>query len=113
MDSALHDAEERLPLGLVVGLRAAVEPGEGSADPRLHGAPLRRKGRALGEGHDDVGAERVLDLDGALGSELHLASVHLVLEANAPFVDLLVRQGKDLEAAAVGQDVSVPAHEGV
>ena len=88
--AALHDPEERLP-ALVPGVRreAALQPGQGAAHAAARERLVGRERRALVEGHHDVGAERVLDLDGALGREVHLAPVDLVLEAHAAVRDLL------------------------
>ena len=73
MDAALHDAEQRLPIpALALGVRghAALEPAQRAAHPRAGLRLVGWEGRALVEGHDDIGAQGVLDLDGALGREI-------------------------------------------
>src|SRR5690606_33284679 len=84
---------------------APAEPTRGAGERSLHVAPLRRRGRALVEGHDDVGAQPLLDLDGALGGEHVRAPIQMALKARALLGDpALLRQAEDLEAPAVGED---------
>ena len=111
--AALHDPEQRLVAAARVRLRAALEPRERAAHARARELLVGRVRRALVERHDDVGAERVLDLDRALGRELDRRAVDLALEAHAAVGDLGLRQREHLEAAAVGEDRAVPAHERV
>ena len=75
----------------------------------------RRPGDAFVELHDDVGPKLVgLDFDGALGGEPMARAVDVALEGDA-----LLAQAADLgerhhlEAAGVGEDRPVPAHEAV
>ena len=56
-------------------------------------------GRAFIEGHDDVGTEFVLNLDGALRSEIHFLASDFVLERRGLVGDFDAGQGEDLEAA--------------
>ncbi len=66
----------------------------------------------LVEGHRHVGAEQCLDLHRALGREAVRRAVEVRGEGDPVVVDApQVRQREDLEAARVGQDRSVPAHE--
>ena len=62
--------------------------------------------------HRDIGAKVLLDLDADLGRQIDQRSVDVRAKFSALFGDLCqLRQGKDLEAAAVGQHGFVPAHE--
>ena len=71
-------------------------------------------GRALVERHDDVRAERLLDLDRALRGEEPPAPVEVRLEAGALLGDLpALGEAVDLEAARVGEERAVPGHEPV
>ena len=73
-----------------------------------------RIGRAFVELHLNVGAEKVLHLDGALGHQVVKGSVDVGPERDAPFgngAELAKRH--DLVAAGVGQDRPIPAHEAV
>ena len=74
---------------------------------------LGRIGDALVELHRDVGADAVgLDLDRAFGRQDVFGAVDVAGEGDGLFLDLGdAGQGHDLEAAAVGQDRLVPAHE--
>ena len=113
VDAALHDAEEGL-IGARVGGLAALGPAVGA----LHGRPgvglVGLRWRALVEGHDDVGTQLLLDLDGSLRREAVERAVDVRLEDRALLVQATqVPQAKDLEAAAVGEDRVRPAHEAV
>ena len=90
----------------------------GPAQRQLHGALglllLGRQLDALVELHLDVGAEQALDLDRALRRQHVRRAVDVRLEAHALLAHLAdLGQRHDLEAAAVGEDRPVPAHEGV
>jgi hypothetical protein len=111
--AALHDPEQRLAAAARVLLRAALEPASVRRTPVRASALVGRIRRALVERHDDVGAERLLDLDRALGVSSSGRAVDLAREAHAAVGDLGLRQREHLEAAAVGEDRSVPAHERV
>ena len=110
--ATLNDAKERL-VGAGVGGVAALRP----AARELHGArDLGARGRvahALVELHHDVGAQLLGDVHVVLGRPgdpaavvVHRAEAHAVV---GELAELLV--GEDLEAAGVGEDGAVPAHE--
>jgi hypothetical protein len=90
------------------------QPARGAGQRLLQVGPVLGGGRALVEGHDDVGAERLLDVDGALGGEEQVAPVQVGLEGGALLGDFaLLRQAEHLEAAAVGEHGAVPGDEAV
>ena len=70
------------------GVAAADEPALGARQRVLVVGALRQRGRALVEGHDDVGAERLLDLDGALRGEEVARAVEVGAEGDALLGDL-------------------------
>jgi hypothetical protein len=71
-------------------------------------------GRALVEDHHDVRAQRVLDLHRILGTMNSLSPLIGDWKRTPSFADLAqVAQAEHLEAAGVGQDRAVPAHEAV
>ncbi len=69
-------------------------------------------GGAFVEGHDDVGAEVVLDFDSFLGSEVVGGAVDVGFEGDAVVVDFDAvfgaAEGENLEAARVGEDWAIP-----
>ncbi len=67
-----------------VGLHAALHPAEGPSHAGASEPFIGGKRSALVEGHDDVGAQGVLDLDGPLGRQLQGGAVDLVAEADPP-----------------------------
>jgi len=72
----------------------------------------RRQLHAFVELHGNVGAEQVLNLDGAFGSKLHAGAVEMGAEGNA-FVLHLAQAGErhDLEAAGIREDGVGPVHK--
>jgi hypothetical protein len=111
-EPALHDPEEALILAPMGGLAARL-PARGPLDAL--GAPglVDAVGEALVEDHGDVGAERLLDLHGALGRQEGLAPVHLVGEGHALLVHLRFLEGEYLEPARVREDRDGDAHHPV
>ena len=76
-----------------------------------HG-PVGLAGRALIEGHDDVRAQRALDVHYAFGREQVARAVDVTLEEHTIVAHLVDgRQTEHLEAARVGQDGHWPMHE--
>ena len=74
--ATLNDPEQRsLARALGVGRLRAAGPAQGQCERALRCLSRGRIGQALVEGMDDVGAERVLDLDGPLGCEEMRGSV--------------------------------------
>src|SRR5690606_11227633 len=104
-----------------VAAEGAGEPGAGVASGGVAEAGLVDGGGgrvdgggAVVEGHDDVGPDVVLGLDGGLGGEADGGAVDDGLEGDAVVVDGVdVGHGVGLVAAGVGEDGPVPAHEGV
>ncbi len=113
VDAALHDAEKGLPLRPVVHRETPLHPVQRAPDTGACHRLIGRVGSALVEGHDDVGAECVLDLDRALGREVQDRAVHLVAEAHALVADFPFWQREHLEAAAIREDGSLPGHHPV
>ena len=75
-------------------------------------ASRRGKGGAFVQHHLDVGAQQALDFHRAFGREKFLRAVDMRLEAHALFGDLAqLRQRHHLEAAGIGEDRPLPAHE--
>lgn len=65
--------------------------------------------RAFIKEHDDVGAQIALDFHGGLGANEGGCAVEVVLEMDTLLGDLAeFGEGEDLEAAAVGEDRTVP-----
>ena len=118
-DGALDDGEECLVV-TVARLRGAVvrEGTLGPADrPRVRPGRLggvHRRRRQLVEHHHDVGADVALRVHDRLGREKQRVAVEVALEADAVLGDLAdVGEREHLEAAGVGQNGAVPAHEPV
>src|SRR5690606_18042345 len=98
------DAEEVGSALAIPGADAALHPPRGPRQRGLVVGAGALRGRALVEGHDDVGTERLLHLDRDLGREALEASVDVGAESDAVLVDLAGgREGVDLEAAGVGE----------
>ena len=88
----------------------------GPAQRQFHRRPRllfrRRIGRALVEDHRHVGVQVVLHLYRTLGRQLDGVAVDRRLEADALLAELAeLGQREDLEAAAVGDQRPLPAHE--
>ena len=112
--SPLHDAEERLVVGPLVGPQAFRGPPQRPFDRRPVVLGRRIGRRALVECHDDVGPQRVLHLDAPGRRQLDHRAIHVTLEDDLFVRDAVnVRQGKDLEPPAVGKDRPRPGHEAV
>ena len=112
--AALHDAEQRPPRLVAERDAAALGP----AQRQAHGVLDRLVGggqpHAFVELHLDVGAQKTLDFDGALGRQHMGRAVDVRLEGDAGLVDFAqLRQRHDLEAAGVGEDRERPVHEAV
>ena len=111
--SALDDAEERPALARM-GRATAPRPAPRPLDGREEAGAVGRQGRAIVEGHGDVAAQGPLDLHAALRRHGEEGAVEM-----RPEDDRVVRdrppigQAEHLEAAAVGQDRPLPAHEAV
>ena len=120
--AALDDAEEGL-----VGARArgetALRPAQRALERRFRASPRLGIGDvgaepperpALVERHRDVGAERLLDRDGAFGCELAACAVARRRERDA-FLgdDGAIAERRHLVAAAVGEPRAAPAAEAV
>jgi hypothetical protein len=97
IDGALDDSKQRL-VALAVGRDTPSEPSKCVFDSLGGLRVARREGCALIERHDDVGAERVLDLDGPLGGQVDLAPVHLAPETRTVFVNRLSGEAENLVA---------------
>ena len=123
VDPTLHDREERLlgrwrPRVLAREPRVLREAPRQPAERALHRLAGERQGALPGrdvvELHDHVGAEVALDLHHQLGREADAASVDVALELDPVLVDAAhVLEREHLEAAGVGEDRAVPAHEAV
>ena len=67
---------------------------------------------ALVEGHDDIGAQVLLDVDGFFGGEAVDRAVDVALEGDTVVVDLTgLGQAEYLETARIGQHRAWPLHE--
>ncbi len=103
------------PAPAAVGHRASGPPTRAFAARRQP----RRRVRCIGadqvvQDHGDVTAERLLDGDRALRGEAHDRSIEVRGERHPVVVHgSQVAEAEDLVAAGVGQDRSVPGHEGV
>jgi hypothetical protein len=110
----LHDPEQRLRRGRRPGVRrlGAGGPAQGQLERALGVDPRGRVRQALVERMDDVGAERLLDLDRDLGRKKMRRAVDGRTELDAGLGDFSeLREAEHLEAAGVGEDRPVPAHE--
>ena len=100
----LDDPEQGLivaRVGRLAALGPADRPADGVGDPLLGGG----QSGAVVEAHRHVGAERLLNRDGAFGGELQEAAVDVRAECHAFFRDPRPgRQAEDLEPARIGQD---------
>src|SRR5205809_3843955 len=64
------------------------------------------------ENHRHVTTELLLNSDGPFGTQFNSRPIDMRAESSATFIEChAVGQTKDLKAAAVGQDRSVPTHE--
>src|SRR5207244_10876227 len=108
----LGDSEEQLAFG--PRRRALARgPERGQANRTLELVAGDLDGSAEVEAHRNVGAELPLDLRGQLGGEPREGAVIDRAEGDAVVVDRCdrVAEREDLEAAGVGEDRPVPAHE--
>ena len=136
VDAALDDPVDELALGPVLGVpvQAALQPAVRALGRARGVVAVDVERRALVEDEREVGAERGLDLHRGLGPHELLGAVEVGAEAHAVLLDGedpavalgrrrraaldLVGDGavahrEDLEAARVGDDRLVPAHEPV
>ena len=111
--AALHDAEQGTAwLGEFEGALGAFGPAQRQAHRPLDLCRLGRQTHAFVELHGDVGAEQILDLDGALRRQLDGGAIDVRAEYDAAFVDLTQRsQRHHLKAAGIGQDRISPPGE--
>ena len=118
--STLVDAEEhltgvyRILRGVILCQRllAALQPAHRPGAGLDHIVPGRGDLDALIKGHGDVRAQVCLDAHALLRPHEDVSAVHMGVEADAVLLDLAQGgQGKDLKAAAVGEDGAVPGHE--
>ena len=95
-----------------VGRERPLRPAMGAAHRVLDDGARRAREHRLVEGDRDVRPERLLDRDRVLRREPVDRPVEVALERDPVVVDHpQVAQGHDLEAARVGEDRPVPAHE--
>src|SRR5262245_17746913 len=113
---ALHDAEHRLASESRRRMRRfrPRRPAQGQLERALGVRVRGWIGEAFVERMDDVGAERLLDLDRGLRREEVSRAVDGRAELDARVGDLPeLGEAPDLKAPGVGQDRAVPAHEAV
>ncbi|WBL36318.1 hypothetical protein O0235_01690 [Tepidiforma flava] len=111
MGAALDDGEGG---ELRRGGAAAPVPAEGAFDGVAGCIEWRFTGEDVVEGHGDIDAEGFLHFHGELGGVVVFGAVDVGAEADAVFGDLAeAGEGEDPEAAAVGEDGAIPAHEAV
>ena len=92
--------------------RGSAPASAGSARSRRARRRLALPGNDVIELHDHVGAEVALDAHHALGREAALRAVDVAAELDAVLVDRAQPLEREhLEAARVGEDRAVPAHE--
>ena len=110
VDAALDDSKQGL-VGTRLRLEAAFRPAMSAF--HCHFAVAMVVGvRAFVEGHDDVGAEVLLDGDRLFGREAMGRTVDVALEGHAVIVYLAgLGQGEDLIAARIGEHGTRPLHE--
>src|SRR5262249_40240315 len=108
--ATLHDPEERAPaLAPPMRLEAADEPALRQAEGALGDRLARRLSETLVERVDDVGTQRVLDLDAELGGEEPERTVQMRAELDTLLADRAKPgQAPDLKATRVCQDRPVP-----
>ena len=95
-----------------MGGPAAFGPVQGAAHGLAQHFRRRPERRAFVETHRHVGAEVFLDGDGPFGREFEEGAVDVRTEDGGVVGDLARRgEAVDLEAATVGEDGAVPAHE--
>jgi hypothetical protein len=108
---ALNDAEQRLILARVRRL-AALRPPVGAL-PRVLRAPvIARIWRTLVKRHRNIRSKILLHLHGNLRRQKFSGTVNMRLEHHPIVGDLVdLRQGVNLEPAAVGQNRTIPVHK--
>jgi hypothetical protein len=93
-------------------IERAARPGHGEAEAFFSACTCSRILGALVEGHDYVGAESDLNVDGVLGSEEVRAAVEVRAELDAIVSNFAERaKREDLEAAGVSKEGARPTHE--
>ena len=113
----LHDGKQRLLVAIlrlrgVETLHATVEPAVRAFHRLLGVAVVCRAWRAFVEGHHDVGPDAALDVHHPFRREQMLRAVDVGTELHPLFLHLTdPRQREHLEAAAVGEDGTLPSVE--
>ena len=108
---SLNNSEECLIIRPRMGLETPLHPLQRATNTLPRFGTSRGIRRALVEGHDDVGAELILNLDRPFRSQVHHLARDFILEAGGLIRNLDTWKRKDLEAAGVGQDRAGPLHE--
>ena len=111
--SSLRDAKERLVLAFFRPQRA-FQPAQGTRGRGLEVVRARGIRRAFVEGHDDVGAEKLLHLDALFRGESDQGSVEVVAKRDPRFADLPpVTEAHHLKTPGVGEPGAVPGGKAV
>ena len=113
---ALHNAEKERALPRVIASGPPIDrtllPAQREVEAPRRLLMRARMRRALVESHDDIRTERVLDFHRGLGADETRTAIEMVLEMGPLLRDTAqLRQGKNLETTAVGQNRTIPAHE--
>jgi hypothetical protein len=109
----LHDAEQRLWRFATRG-QTAHRPTMREFHRLPRHAALDRRGHTLIEHHHDVGADRLLCRDAALGAQRHDRVVDVASELGALLSHIAtVRQRENLKPAGIRQHGAWPIHEAV
>jgi len=113
---ALNDGEEMAAFfGLAEfgpDIAAGFGPAEGAVDGGADIFLFRGPGRAFVEDHGNVRAEGSLDVHALAGAEENFGAVEVGAKGDAVVGDFAeFGEAENLEAAAVGEDGAVPAHE--
>ena len=94
--------------------RAPLQPSQRALQGVASGQFVRPSRHHVVERHRDIGAQRPLDLRGALGRERAAAAVDVALELDARLIHAAEPLEREhLEASRVGEQRTVPAHEAV
>ena len=113
---ALHNAEKERPLPRLIPPGPPIDrtllPAQREVEAPRRLLMRARMRRALVESHDDIRTERVLDFHRGLGADETRTAIEMILKMGPLLRDTAqLRQGKNLETTAVGQNRTIPAHE--
>ena len=109
--TALIDGKEALMLPQRE-IPAAAQPPRGARHALFQRSAIHATRRTFIQSHDDIGTQIRLNLHGAFGAQEMTGSIYMALKSDAFFTDLSHGgERKNLKAATVREDGSIPSHE--